>query len=90
MGTHKLPRHKLAAPEQIFRMMAEGWARVNAEIQLQRRKRDWKEAQLARQAGAVEDEAVERAENGDRNLFGAEKFAREGLHFLACDSFDGR
>src|SRR5229473_606004 len=44
---------------------------------------------LAGQAGAVEGEAVEGAENGDGDLFGAEEFLGERLDFFAGDGFDG-
>src|SRR5882672_9440850 len=43
----------------------------------------------ARQAIAVEGEAVEGAEDGGGNLFGAEKFLGERLDVFAGDGFDG-
>src|SRR5260370_39566121 len=44
---------------------------------------------LAGQAGAVEGEAVEGAEDGDGDLFGAEELAGEGLDLFAGDGVDG-
>src|SRR5712692_11096036 len=44
---------------------------------------------LAGQAGAVEGEAVEGAENGDGDLAGLKRSLGEGLEFFASDGFDG-
>jgi hypothetical protein len=44
---------------------------------------------LTGQAIAVEGEAVEGAEDGDGDLFGAKEFPGERLDFLAGDGFDG-
>src|SRR5258708_22779104 len=44
---------------------------------------------LAGQAGAVEGEAVEGAEDGDGDLFGAEEFLGEGVGVIGGDGFDG-
>src|SRR5690348_13703368 len=44
---------------------------------------------LTGEAGAVESEAVEGAEDGGGDLFGAEKFPGERLNVVDSDSFDG-
>src|SRR6266571_8216077 len=44
---------------------------------------------LAGQVGAVEREAVERAEYGGGNQVGLEEFASDLLDFFPCDRFDG-
>ena len=43
---------------------------------------------LAGEAGTVEGEAVEGAEDGNGDAFGLEEVAGEGLHFVAGDGFD--
>src|SRR5258705_8516174 len=49
-----------------------------------------KRGRLTGQAGTVEGEAVDRAENGGGDLFGTEEFLGQDLHFFARDCFDGR
>jgi hypothetical protein len=44
---------------------------------------------LAGQAGTVEGKAVERAEDGDGDLFGPEELLGERLDFFAGDGVDG-
>lgn len=66
------------AHNRIFRMMAERFPRVNA-------KREFS----TRESGAVEGEAVQWAENGDGDSFGAEKIVGQGLHLVEGDGLDG-
>src|SRR5215470_3051244 len=65
-----------------FRMMAEEEWRVNAKWLLV-------SAGLAGETGAVERQAVHRAQHRGRNLLRAEKFLCQRLHIFARDGFDG-
>src|SRR5215472_18364859 len=48
-----------------------------------------RQADSAGEAGAVEGEAVDWAEDGDGNVVGLEVALREGLELLSGDGFDG-